>query len=71
MVSCTYRRLTIVGKKAPNSESVIVRVNNRTKNTINKTRPSTEVRQLVNNRVFILSVLIGLKEMSGYRQFFL
>jgi hypothetical protein len=43
-------------------------VNNRTIATINKIRPSTEVRQLVKILVFISFVLIGLKEMSGYRQ---
>jgi hypothetical protein len=58
----------IVGKKAPNSASVIVRVNNRTVAMINKIRPSTEVRQLVNIRVFIWFVLIGLREIPGYRQ---
>jgi hypothetical protein len=58
----------MVGKKAVNSDKVIILKKRSTIDIISNKTPKNEVRQLVKILVFICFALIGLKEMSEYHR---
>ena len=58
----------MVGKKAVNSDKVIILKKRSTIDIISNKTPKNEVLQLVKILVFICFALIGLKEMSEYHR---